>query len=291
MATQEPTNAQASPQARNQKLSQEFCEWLVIRGFASNTLKSYKREVAEFLAFIGDADVTQVDQKVIREFLHHRHERGHSPASLERCLYALRSFFDSLGVVGAVRFCAPRLIQNRRMPRRLPRVLTEAEIEKLISAAETPRDLSLVEFMYATGCRVSEIANMKLAEIDFKARTAMVRNGKGGKDRAVCFGRPAAKAIKAFLKRDAHQSPFLFAGITTRNIGFILQKLSLRAGIPRVNPHALRHTFATHCLNNGMGIRYVQELLGHSSLSTTQIYTHVATDALGQTHAKCHPRG
>lgn len=278
-------------QEKNQQLLQEFCEWLVTRGFASNTLTAYKREVSEFLAFIGDADVTQVDQKVIREFLHHRHARGHSPASLERCLFALRSFFDSLSVAGAVRFCTPRLIQNRKLPRRLARVLTEDEIGKLISAAETPRDLALVEFMYATGCRVSEITNMKLAEIDFKARTAMVRNGKGGKDRAVCFGRKAAKAIRAYMKRDPHKSPFLFAGITTRNIGFILQKLSIRAGIPNVNPHALRHTFASHLLNRGMNIRYVQELLGHSSLSTTQIYTHVATDALGLTHAKCHPRG
>jgi integrase/recombinase XerD len=351
-----PSPAETTPQARekNWQYFQAFQRWIVTSGLSANTLKNYKREVSEFLDFIDDADITQVDQTVIREFLHHRHSRGHSPASLERCLYAVRSFFNLLGLAGAIQFCAPRLIHGRRKPRRLPRVLTLDEIGKFIRAAETPRDRALVEFIYATGCRVSEATKMRLAEIDFKARTAFVRDGKGGKDRLVCFGSKAAKAIKEYLAVYPHQSDFLFENrakrgqlfkrsgkywcgrfyenakqreiclgsisdfateacarrefdrrlaeipgyhakpakpLSDRAIGLIFEKLSIRAGIPHVNPHALRHSCATHMLDHGADIRYIQELLGHSSVSTTAMYLHIATEGLQRIHAKFHPRG
>jgi site-specific recombinase XerD len=346
---------QGSYQEKNQQFLEAFEKWLITRGYSASTLRNYKREVSDFLEFIGSTDVRTVEHPVIREFLKHRSARGHSAASLDRCLYAIRSFSKSLVLAGAVRFSAARLIQNRKLPQRLPRfVPTEDEIEKLISAAQIPRDKALVEFAYATGCRVSEVVKMRFEDIDLEAITAFVRNGKGGKDRAVYLGSKAVKAVKEYLAASPHESDFLFENrakrgslfkqrgkywcgcfyvdakqrmiclgtvskfpteacarrefdrrlaeipgyrakpakpLSTRYMAMILEKLSIRAGIPHVNPHALRHSFATHLMNRGVDIRHIQVLLGHSSPSTTQTYTHVASDELVRTLQRCHPRG
>jgi integrase/recombinase XerC len=337
---------------KNRELAAAFDRWLIARGRSESTQRNYKAEVQDFLDFIGSDDVTQVDHLAVREFLHHLTTRGLSPASLDRALYSIRSFFDFLGLAGAVRFCAPRLVGNRKNPKRLPRFLSESEVEKLIATADTPRNLALVEVAYATGMRVSELVNTRIEDINFEARTIFVRQGKGNKDRYVLFGSKAAAAMKDYLAACPHET-YLFENpakrghlwrrggswfglyyadgvqrtlkigrvsefpteeparlkldgllakipdyqpkparpLTTRAVRSTLAGLSKRAGLRRVNPHALRHSFATHLLNRGADLRCVQELLGHASVSTTAIYTHVAIEDLSRVHAKFHPRG
>jgi site-specific recombinase XerD len=283
---------------KNRRFAIGFEHWLVARAISCSTIRKYKAWVESFLDFLGAQDANDIQAATLREFIGSVHARGCGATSLNQAIYALRSFCDFLRLASVVRSSPARLIRPRRVPRLLPRFPTQPEIEKLIAAADTARNRAIVELLYASGLRVSELTNLKLDDCDFEKLSLFVRRGKGLKDRLGFFGRSAASAMKRHLATRPHKSPYLFENpnqpakpLSTRAVSRILSNLSERAGIVHVNPHSLRHSFATHLLNSGADLRCVQELLGHAKISNTAIYTHVALEKLVAIHRKFHPRG
>jgi site-specific recombinase XerD len=336
----------------------EFVKDLRVGGRAEHTAVSYQYAIADFLKFTEGLDVRQVNVRDIREWLHWLDRQKCSSSTIATRKYAISSFFEFLHRDGIVRSSPVRGIPNRKVSRKLPRVLTIEEIEKLIDAAETPRDRALIEVMYATGCRISEVVGMRLEDLDGQTIRVI---GKGDKQRIVVLGGKAIESLRIYLRgrdrgpvflqqeiiqagsvsrdpygewrgywretdargkrrmlsvrlgdyeiRDREQAqtiltahlktipaaceprPIPNKAIDVHTIRTILDAAARRAGIPHVNPHALRHSFATHLLSGGANLRVIQELLGHSSLNTTQIYTHLDTKDLVSTIERFHPHG
>jgi site-specific recombinase XerD len=344
----------------NLDLAAKFDAWLEAQNYSTHTRKAYRSLTGYLCEFIASRSVLEIKHFDIREFLTYLYKRGLNPSSQARQLSGLKLFFDFLDKGGLVDSNVARLIKTRKVGRRLPRVLSIEEVERLIAAATTPRDKAMFEMFYSTGCRLSEVAGMRFEHVDFESRTIRVI-GKGDKERIVLFGRPAKVALLAYLKgrtegflfrderppRSLHvyqarpnkETPTLYwkgfwmdgtpsvehccwlgkadamtreqaleklasvAGedwgqrpqpdkpLGPRHIERIVKRAAIAAGLKDVHPHALRHSFATHLLNSGADLRSVQELLGHASISTTQIYTHVSTTNMIEVHKKFHPRG
>ncbi len=278
----------------NLELAAKFDQWLEVLGRSANTRRAYRALAAEFCDFIGSRSLLEVKHFDVREYIGYVYKRGLSAASLAHRLAGLKTFFGFLQIGGAASVNIAGLIRGRKVGRRLPRYLSLEEVERLIAATKTPREKALIEVFYGTGCRVSEVANMKLEDVDFDSRTIRVI-GKGDKMRIVLFGMPAKKALLAYL--GDRKDGFLFLDekksgqLGPRHIERLVKIIALAAGLQGVHPHVLRHTFATHLLNGGADLRCVQELLGHASISTTQIYTHVSTANMVAIHRKCHPHG
>ena len=288
----------------------KFIKWIEVRGRSPHTVRAYGRLAQDFSDFLGVRSILEIQHFDVREYLYSLHNHGLSGSSIARQIYGLRAFFDFLEMGGVLSRNAARLIKNRNVPRKLPRVLKLEEIERLIGFAGSPRDKAIIELFFSTGCRLSEVAGMKVQDIDFDARVVRVL-GKGDKQREVIFGMPAKKALLAYLgdRRDgplfqsfsvkrswSSKEGFPFQswtghGLRARSIHRIVKKAAWRPGLRNVFPQALRHSFATELLNGGADLRAVQELLGHASISTTQIYTHVSHKKITEVHAKCHPHG
>jgi integrase/recombinase XerD len=233
--------------------------------------------------------------------------RGFSPRSNARLLSALRHFYRLLQRDGRISEDPTLLVDAPKLPRSLPKALAEGEVEALLGApAETPlglRDKSMLELMYATGLRVSELVGLRADEVNLRQGVLRV-TGKGGKERLVPIGGEAQHWLQRYIDESR---PILLKGgrvdalfVTARRAGMtrqmfwtLVKKHAQVAGIAakRISPHVLRHSFATHLLNHGADLRALQMLLGHSSLSTTQIYTLVAKEGLKRLHAEHHPRG
>ena len=177
-------------------------------------------------------------------------------------------------------------IKNPKKGKKLPTVLTKEEVRALIKAGKVGRDRLIIEFLYSSGCRVSEAVSMKITDLNLKERLAKVRGGKGNKDRIIVLSQKWISSLKRYLKRRKIPSEYIFSKkngkpISVDTIQRIIRDSTEKAGIPKkVTPHALRHSFATHLLDNGENIRKIQELLGHSNLNTTQIYTKVSVEGL-----------
>ena len=277
----------------NEELVEGFDRWLVIRGRAPDTRKNYRHVLTQFMAFLRSESAIAADRKMLRRFLTDRVAGGANANQLYRCQSVLRSFYKWLRLAGAVHESPAQFMFAPKHTRKLPRFLSESEVELLIAATESPRDRAIIELLYASGLRRSECANLCLEEVKLVSRTLMVRRGKGGKDRLVPFGSKAAQALRRYLR--GRRSGPVFLGTRGRlkadTIALIVTGAARRVGLAGVSAHTLRHSFATHLLNRGADIRYVQELLGHTSLSTTQIYTHVAIADLIKTHGRHHPQG
>jgi site-specific recombinase XerD len=205
-------------------------------------------------------------------------------------------FFDFLVLGGQVRDSVPRRIAQRKLPKRLPRVVSEEEIEKIIDAALTLRERAILELLYASGLRVSECAHLTVEDVNLRHHSLTVRRGKGDKDRIGLFGRKAAKSLRAYLGGRKTGPLFLaergrIFGLTSRSIYKTVVTVANRAGVYGVHPHTFRHSFATHLLESGADLRAIQELLGHSSVVSTQRYTHLQIGSLRSTLERCHPRG
>lgn len=280
------------------------------RNLAVATLTAYRREIARFVGFAaselartGPDAVEPVD---VRAYLAWLHAHGLTAASVQRALAALRTYFRFLHAEGAVRANPARVVPHPRRERKLPEVVTTGQVHDLLGGMlDGPagcRDLALLELLYAAGLRVGELVALDLADLDFGQRLLRVQ-GKGRKTRVVPFGRRALSALRAYLPhradwrrgRDDDTHP-LFVNqrggrLTDRSVRRILDAAVQRtAALHRLNPHALRHAFATHLLEAGMDLRAIQELLGHSSLATTQIYTNVDLAHLMSVYRKSHPR-
>jgi integrase/recombinase XerC len=288
------------------------------RNASEHTCKAYATDLDQLVHFLaartggeppGAGEVTSDD---LRAFLGHLHGLGLSRSSLGRKLASTRSFFRWLCRQGILEISPAAPLSAPKAPKRLPPHLTVDAVQALLVAPEGStstgkRDRALLEVLYATGCRCNELTGLDLGDLDFQAGTARVR-GKGDKERVVLFGSKAKDALRSWLpvrsrllarargRGAAEDEPALFLNIrggrlsnrsVRRLVSGHVRSAALAAG---VTPHALRHSFATHLLDQGAGIRDIQELLGHASLSTTQKYTHVSSAKLMDVYDKSHPK-
>ena len=287
----------------------ELDDWLdqllVERSLSANTLEAYRRDVARLAADLPDPRLAM--EADLRRALHEAEAAGLAPRSRARLLSAWRSFFRYLCAEGRRSASPAEELEGPRLPRALPDLLSLAEIEALLAAAgmgaQTPRrDCALVELAYGSGLRASELVGLPQVEL-FLAESLVRVLGKGRKERWVPLGSSAVESLARYLGEERPRlatalSParvFLNArGGPLSRVGWwkILQRLAAAAGIAgRVKPHSLRHSFATHLLEGGADLRAVQEMLGHASIGTTQIYTRVDRLYLKRVHRDFHPRG
>jgi integrase/recombinase XerC len=281
-----------------------FLEYLgVERGASPHTLRSYATDLTEFTSFLAAEKIgglASADTRAVRAFLAHLHRRRLSKATIARKLAAVRSCFRFLARRGALEVNPARQVRSPRLGRRLPSVLPKDEATQLLDAVPEPtaagaRDRALLELLYASGLRVAEGCGLDLDDLDEARRTVRVL-GKGDKERVVPVGETALEALDAYLAQRGRQRGPLFLNarggrLTPRSAHRIVKRLARRAGISqRVTPHTLRHSFATHMLGEGADLRLIQELLGHSRLSTTQRYTHVSPEHLMRVYDAAHPR-
>ena len=276
----------------NASLVQSFTSFLGSQGYSQHTIRAYGHLCDDFVDFIHSTSLSEIERPQIREYLKWLYEHGCSPHTIAREQFAIKCLFKFLDRSGVVDFNPARLLRNRRLPRKLPRWLTEEEINKLIPAARTRRERALVELLYGSGVRLEELRMMDMGDVNFQERTILIRYGKGGKERIVQFGKPAAAALKAHL--EGRGSGYLFERngrpIGAKTLYGILRRVAARAGVEGVHPHKLRHTFATHLLDRGADVMSVKELLGHESVSTTAVYLHTTTAGLTEVIDRCHPR-
>ncbi len=289
----------------------EFLQHLALERNASPlTVKSYREDVAQAIDFFrqklgAQAGPRDLTRRHLRSFLAWLYERRYSKTTVARRLAAVRSWCRFLCRQGVLQSNPTAGIQGPRLARKLPHFLAEEALLKLLATppVDTPlglRDRAILETLYSAGLRVSELASLNLSELDLDSGLATVR-GKGKRERLALLGPKALAALKRWLEAREQLPPgrgkdavFLNKNgtrLTSRSVGRLLAKHLARAGLdPRTSPHSLRHSFATHLLDRGADIRSVQELLGHRSLATTQIYTHVTTHRLQENYQKAHPR-
>ncbi len=274
------------------------------QGRSPNTVAAYRRDLEQYLKFLGDRASTP---GIAMEFVAELHAASYAASTIARKVAALRGFHRFLVAEGMREEDPTVLIETPRLPRALPKALT---VDEVITLIETPdlsqmlgrRDRALLEFMYATGARVSETTSMELSGIDLEERTALV-TGKGSKQRIVPVGAFAVEAIQRYLpdrmqlKAGRPDPGALFlsgrgARLSRQGVWYIIRGQAKRAGIDvrRVSPHVLRHSAATHMVEGGADLRTVQEMLGHASISTTQVYTKVSPQHLYEVYVMSHPR-
>jgi integrase/recombinase XerD len=300
-------NAQADEQ---EKLVELFLDtaWAE-RGLSENTLQSYRYDLLQLACHQKSRGrgLQAANREDLLNFLALQVQQGRSPRSLSRYLSGIRQFYRWLLREGRIQEDPSALIESPRLGRGLPRALSEQQVVDLLEApdADKPlglRDRTMLELMYATGLRVSELVSMETASLNVNQGVVRIM-GKGGKERLVPLGEEASSWIQRYLdesrpilmKRGICEQIFVTtrkSGMTRQAFWHLIRRYAAIAGIEqKVSPHVLRHSFATHLLNHGADLRVVQLLLGHSDLSTTQIYTHIAREGLKQLHRKHHPRG
>lgn len=298
-------------------LEQGLADFLTHLGVEKNssvqTVKSYREDLTQALDFVrkhvqkGSVEPRDWNTRTLRAFLAWLHEQGYAKSTIARRLAAVRSFGKFLCRSGALKSNPAEALRGPRQDKKLPHFLTLDDVRRLLAAppAHTPlgrRDRAILETLYSAGVRVSELIGLNVADVDLSDGVAVVR-GKGKKERLALLGDPARAALttwladrKDILAESGRDNAAVFLNrsggrLTTRSVGRLLARHLKRAGLdPRTTPHTLRHSFATHMLDAGADIRGVQELLGHKSLTTTQVYTHVTTKRLQQSYHKAHPR-
>ena len=289
----------------------EFCDALWLEDWlARNTLEAYRSDLSQFAAWLEAQHrkkLIEGDVADIQAYLGHLFRTKTRASSAARLLSSLKRFYRYCLRQGRIKADPTLRIDSPKLPRGLPKSLTEEDIENLLAAPRPDRTLGLrdkamLETLYASGLRVSELVALKLRQVSQDMGVVRVV-GKGSKERLVPLGEEAIAWIRQYLKE---ARPQLLGGraaddlfVTTRGAAMtrqmfwhLLRRYAAQAGLKKsISPHTLRHAFATHLLNHGADLRVVQLLLGHSDISTTQIYTHVARERLKQLHAKHHPRG
>ena len=304
---------------------QGYLEHLVVeRGLAANTVESYRRDLRRYessLAGRGKARLGDVEPADVAEFLASLREgdaehEALAVSSAARAVIAVRGLHAFAAAQGLAETDPARDVPPPTPPRRLPKAITVAEVERLLAAAgpgpDDPsgdprplRDRALLEFLYGTGARISEATGLDVDELHLDADPVVRLAGKGGKQRVVPVGSYAVRALQAYLvrarpalaagSRRLSVSPSVFLNarggrLTRQGAWGVLHAAAERARLPDVSPHTLRHSFATHMLDGGADIRVVQELLGHASVATTQVYTLITVDRLREVYASSHPR-
>lgn len=293
-----------------ESLIQEFIDYLGHeKGLAINTLESYGRDLKQYYGFLsGDATMSLAgaSQSTIVAYLMYLRKQGKATATIARRLAALKAFYQFLVKENYVAKDPTGELSSPKLERKLPKVLTVEEVERLLSQPDATgsagkRDKAMLELLYATGIRVSELVNLDVSDIDLKEGFTRCM-GKGSKERVVPMGEMAIAALRSYLENARlkliaePKEKAVFVNhhgkrLTRQGFWKIVKKYAAQAQISKeITPHTLRHSFATHLLENGADIRAVQEMLGHADISTTQIYTHVTKDRLKDVYAKSHPR-
>ena len=290
------------------KYVSEYTDYLKIEKRQSqNTLAAYRRDVSRFAKYLPNKRLDDAKISDVRSFLVFlRNEEGLAPSSVARCLSSLKSFYEYLSVENLISENPTETIASPRPWRKLPNVMSVEEVDVLIAAPDINtlagiRDLAMLELIYATGLRVSELVSLKMSAVNLEV--GYLRSlGKGSKERVVPIGDVAKTAIESYVNnarplfQKKRRSGDLFLtrrgnAMTRQGFWKILKKYSIKAKIEgAVSPHALRHAFATHLLERGADLRSVQMMLGHSDISTTQIYTHVLRQRMREVHERFHPR-
>lgn len=293
-------------------LPQEMADYLrviqVERGLSQNTVKAYQQDLTTFTKFLEEQkkSVQQVDHVLVLTFLNQLRAKGRANTSVARMVTTLRKCFAYLKKEGIVAHDPMQNIKPPKKAQHLPAVLTIEEVDRLLDVPDLTKTLgirnkAMLELMYATGLRVSELVNLTLADLHLDL--ALIQTiGKGDKERIIPVGEVAIDWLKTYL-RDSRpkllkdqKADQIFLNdhgrpISRQGVWQLIKKLVKEAGIEKdVSPHTLRHSFATHILENGADLRIVQELLGHSDISTTQIYTHISKGRLTQVYDQYHPR-
>ena len=287
----------------------EYLEYLKYqKNYSDYTIKSYKDDVLEYLNYLNREALNfkKVEYSDIRFYLMYlKDEKKDDNSSINRKLSSLRGFYKFMANEGIVKSNVFSLVNGPKKSKKLPRYFEYNELEELFKVPDTrnplgQRDLLLLEMLYTTGVRVGELVSIKVKDIDLNNRNILIL-GKGNKERFVQFGEYCEDILKEYLKDgrkilNSKDSEYLFLNnnggeLTERGVRFILDKLIKQTGINKnISPHMIRHSFATHLLNEGCDLLTVQKLLGHESIKATQIYTHVTTDRLKEVYYQSFPR-
>lgn len=289
----------------------EFCDALWLEdGLSRNTLTSYRLDLTQFAGWLDKTQgraLLAASHRDLLDYLAHRVAGKAKATSTSRLLSSLKRFYQYALRQGRIKADPTLNIDSPKLPRGLPTTLTEADVEALLDAPDVAdplglRDRAMLETLYASGLRVSELVTLRVAQVSQDMGVVRIV-GKGAKERLVPLGEEALNWIGRYLKearpqimgKRAADAMFVTsrgAAMTRQSFWHLLKRHAAQAGLHKpMSPHTLRHAFATHLLNHGADLRVVQLLLGHSDISTTQIYTHVARERLKQLHAKHHPRG
>ena len=296
--------------ASNENIIEKYCDSIWIeKGLSKNTISSYSLDLKHLELWLlnkGKILIT-CSESDLNSYLATKFDNGISASSINRSLSSIKGLYNWLMHSGLIKLNPADLIESPKIGRKLPINLSEDDIDQLLSAPDCStskgkRDKTILELLYATGLRISELTNLELSQIDLKRGIIKIL-GKGGKERIVPIGQTALDWVKDYLDNvrkdiiDKDDNIYLFLNKKGKKISrkscwsFINSYSKSVLNNKIISPHSLRHAFATHLLNNGADLRSVQMLLGHSSLSTTQIYTHVAKERLIKFHNKFHPRG
>ena len=276
--------------------------------YSDFTIKNYERDIDYFLLFLNDSKINHiknVNYQTIRKYLINLHNHEYSKNTIAIYISSLRTFFKYLYNENIITNNPTILVSNPKLDKKLPTFLYTNDLEKLLSMPNTEdnlgiRDCLILELLYSTGIRVSELINIKITDINFSDKRIKIK-GKGNKERYVLYGNICEQKLENYLKKsysflNIKKTNYLILNkngdkITPRFIEMLIKKYQKLAGISiNVTPHTLRHTFATHLLDGGADLKTVQELMGHESLSSTQVYTHVTSERLRNVYLHTHPR-
>jgi integrase/recombinase XerD len=295
------------------------------RQLSDNSIAAYRRDMEHFFRWLGNRKLEKLRINDFADYIAWLEKRHLAPSSRARHIASLRTFYQYLQLEGIMPDNPAKLLGSAKLWERIPNILTEEQMRRLLVAPEEAsdklwrRDRAILEFFYATGCRCSELVNLKLQDIhDTEVRGYCHVTGKGNKQRTVPLGNQAIHAFRFWMKeeretvlgrrREENLSYFKKSGEPEAKVPWaflsfkgykmrreamwnLIKKYADRVGVPAISPHTLRHSFATHMLLHDTDLRVVQEMLGHESIVTTQIYTHHNMEHLKKIHAKCHPRG
>lgn len=273
------------------------------KNYSAHTCSNYRRDLEEFRLFLEEnkvGDIKSIDYFILRKFISFLNKKKLSKRTISRKISSLKSFFKLLLREKVLSKNAAASLIYPRLDKPLPKFLTENQMKEILDLPDTSkllglRDKAILEFLYSTGARVSEMVSLRAEDVDLIGGVVKVM-GKGKKERFLPLGEPAVESIRDYLKsrKDSNRALFLNKNskpLGDRGVRLIISNYIKKASLLlNISPHVFRHSFATHLLNHGADLRSVQELLGHSSISTTQIYTHVSLDSLKKIYQKTHPR-
>jgi integrase/recombinase XerC len=287
----------------------EFLSYLEsVKQYSPHTLKGYERDLKKLSDYLSAQDIKNwkiVKEHDLRTFINSERRRGLSPRSIQRLLSSCRTFFEHLLIEGLIQLSPAQNVSSPKLAQLLPKAMDADLVQRLLDFKPKGmieiRDKALAELLYSSGLRLSEVCQLEVQDLDLKERTCRVL-GKGNKTRIVPVGKKAIQAIRDWMiyrselkatKETSSDAIFLNNKgnrISARSIQLRLEKLCLQRGIPGINPHMLRHSFASHVLESSGDLRAVQEMLGHSDIGTTQIYTKLDFQHLSKVYDKAHPR-
>jgi len=291
-------------------LIDQYCNNISFKkGLTKNTILAYKSDLKIFLTWLDDnkEKFSNADRVIINNYLAYRLDNSASLSTIQRIITCIKSFYSFLFENNIIKYNPAQLIENPKKRRKLPTIITESEVMKLLDSPDVKtnkglRDKCILELLYSSGLRISELLSIKINQISKEKKFLKIK-GKGNKERLVPIGSSAMNLLIVYLDtyrssiKNTNNIDILFinenGSIISRQACWemIQRYASISLIDKKISPHNLRHAFATHLLNNGADLRTVQMLLGHASLSTTQIYTHIAKERLVKFHQKYHPRG